>query len=95
LKVPAKWFWAYVQMMPRLEAERELARISVIAAGNGLMAEKDQRQYRSDLARAARGGRAARSEKANAASLSMIGIKVINEPVSGGGVVLPPGVDVP
>jgi hypothetical protein len=94
LKVPAKWFWAHVQMMGRLDAEEALGQLSRIAAGNGLMEERDQRQYRRDLARAASGGRQVGVEKANAASLSMLGIKVVDEPMSGGGVVLPPGVDV-
>lgn len=94
MDVPARWFNAYSRMRPRIEAERALAAVSMIAAGNGLMERSDQQQYLNDLRRDANGGRMPRAQPANVASLAQIGIRVVTEPVSDGGVVLPAGVDV-
>lgn len=83
-------------MMPRLEAEQALGRISQIAAGNGLMQESDQRRYLNDLRRAMNGGRQPKAEKATAASLALIGVKVTTEAPSGPATTeLPSGLLVP
>ena len=74
LDVPQRWFWAYVKMMPRLQAEQAQSRISQISAGNGLIEKSEARQYLDELRRAANQGRGV--EKATAQSLGMIGIKV-------------------
>lgn len=79
MDIEPKWFWAHVQMMPRVEAQEALGAISQIAAGNGLMDKSDAKQYLDQLRRAANGGRMPRAEKATAASLAMIGIKVVTE----------------
>lgn len=84
-------------MMERLKAEEALARISMIAAGNGLMDKADQRQYLTDLRRTASGGRMPRAAPVTMASLAEMRIKVdgVEPPTSAGGVVLPRGVEAP
>jgi hypothetical protein len=62
-------------MMNRLQAEEALATISQVAAGNGLMDKKDQKQYLDQLRRAANGGRLPRPEAVTAASLQAMGVK--------------------
>jgi hypothetical protein len=94
MDVPGRWLHAYAQMRPRIEAERALAQISVVAAGNGLMEKSDQRQYLTDLRRTASGGRMPKAAPATMASLLEIGVKIVDEPTSAGGVVLPRGVKV-
>lgn len=87
--MPPWLFWAHVRMRPQLEAEEALARISQTAAGSGAMEERDQRNYRRDLARAASGGRQPRAVKASVASLRQIGIRVETAPETTAGAQLP------
>jgi hypothetical protein len=50
-------------MLPRLEAERSLSRISDTGAGSGTMPEADQRAHFADLRRAALGERVQRVKR--------------------------------
>lgn len=74
----------YLEALPSLQAEQALDRIAQTAAGSGAMEESAHKRFISDLRRAAHRGRG-RIEKATAASLAVIGIKVETvEPSEGG-----------
>lgn len=74
--MPPKVFWAYVQMMTRLKAEKSLADMQAIAAGTGNMTADGMRQLRRQLLTDANGGRMPRAPKATAAGLAAMGIRV-------------------
>lgn len=62
-------------MLPRLEAEREIAEINAMALGFGGVRPAERRRHMSRLQRQAAGGRAA--QKATPGMLGMMGIGVV------------------
>lgn len=69
-------------MLPRLEAERELASINAMAAAFGGMTRGDRQRYLGRLQRTASGG--ARAAPATPAVLAAMGVSVVEVPATGG-----------
>lgn len=68
LKVPKVKFWAYVQMLPRLQAERDLDHVSALLASEGRsLSESSHRDYMRALREAAAGGKPQRGQRISAA----------------------------
>ncbi len=65
-------------MLPRLEAERELASINAMAAAFGGMGRSDRQRYIGRLTRAARGGGA--PARPTPQGLAAMGIAVVMVP---------------
>lgn len=72
--MPTARLWAYVKMMPRLEAERSLTQITDAAAAFGSMKDEDQSRYMQQLRHSAGGGR--RRQRSSAAALAGLGIQI-------------------
>lgn len=68
----------YVEALPALQAQDALDHIAQHAAGAGAMEEKAQRRFLGGLRRAANQGQPV--EKASAASLAAMGIRVETVP---------------
>lgn len=75
MKLAPRWLEAFDRQLAVLEAEEALATIAQVAAGSGVMAERQQRDYLRALKRAARGGKREPAVKATVASLAQMGIK--------------------
>jgi hypothetical protein len=68
---------AYVTMLPRLEAEQQLATERLMRSALGHMKHDDRKTLIEGLQRVARGGkRRQRARKASAADLAAMGIQV-------------------
>lgn len=79
--MPVTLVKAYAVMLPRLEAEEQLARISAGALAFGVGDKAERREAIRDLERRARGpGKRAKPAKASAADLAGMGIAVRIEP---------------
>lgn len=68
-------------MLPRLEAERELASINAMSAAYGGMKRADRQRYLGRLSRAAQGGGA--PMRATPAILAAMGVAVVVVPPEG------------
>lgn len=66
---------AFIRMLPRLDAEEQIAASSVHALGSGAMEKKDRERMLAALRKAA-GGKRARAKKASVAELAVMGIGV-------------------
>lgn len=66
-------------MLPRLEAQRELASINAMSAAFGGMKRMDRDRYVGRLSRAAQGGGAG-AMKATPAALAAMGVNVVIVP---------------
>lgn len=75
---------AYATMLPRLEAEKQLATERLVRAATGGMKQSHRLPLLAGLAKVARGGRRKRARKATAADLAAMGIPVEEVPVKGG-----------
>jgi hypothetical protein len=70
-------------MLPRLEAERELADINAMSAAFGGMRRQDRQRHVGRLVRAAN-GRGSRAAQATPDVLAAMGISVVIVPAEGG-----------
>ena len=68
---------AYVQMLPRLDAQQQLRDEQVTLSGSGQMKKDDRTRFVKRLQRMAQTKRRAR--KANEGDLAALGIKVVKE----------------
>lgn len=69
-------------MLPRLEAQRELARINAMSAAFGGMKRLDRDRYVGRLSRAAQGGSTG-PVKASPQALAAMGVNVVIVPAKG------------
>ena len=79
-------------MLPRLEAERELASINAMSAAYGGMRRGDRQRYLGRLTRAAQGGGA--PMRATPAVLAAMGVAVIVVPPEGEAATVSPEAEV-
>lgn len=70
-------------MLPKLQAEEQLAAISAASIGGGHVKPADSRRAIRDLERAANGGRRRRAMKATPEVLAAMGIAVIKQQEGG------------
>jgi hypothetical protein len=71
-------------MLPRLEAERELASINAMSAAFGGMSRGDRQRYVGRLAKAAQGG-GQQPQRATPETLAAMGVAVIVVPADDAG----------
>lgn len=81
LDVPQDWFAVYVQMLPRLQAEEDLAWVYRYQIAAGLRDENEQKQYVAGLKQTAQISqrRHRQSEAEVLANFATIGIPISNE----------------
>lgn len=77
-EVPGALVRAYVAMLPRLEAQEQLAAISAAALGSGHVKTNDARRAIAKLERQAQGGRR-KAVKATPQVLAGMGIAVVEQ----------------
>lgn len=80
--MPAGLVRACITMLPKLQAEEQLAAISAASIGGGHVKPADSRRAIRDLERAANGGRR-RAMKATPEVLAAMGIAVIKQQEGG------------
>lgn len=71
-------------MLPRIEAQRELASINALTAAMGGMRRMDRQRYLSRLQRTARGEKAGAAAQASPEALAAMGVNVVIKEASGG-----------
>jgi hypothetical protein len=76
LKVPGARFWAYVRMLPRLQAEQALETVSQVAAGTGSMEKDAAKAYLRDLRDEVRAGGREKAPRATLGRLREFGVRM-------------------